>query len=554
MRAANDRPGRQDGPRSIGDVEGDDIELELANDSGAAADDSGVGVAADQGQPPGDGIATSELRWRLAAVAGFLSLFHLAFAAAKMAAPATGTASSSDAPTGALLLRAAVAGLVCVLLLSPLRLNRRSVRLVEGFLFGFEMLVLLVAQYLSAVDLIDRRDLVDAVAVQKNGVIRTIVLMICCGVFVPRAPAATARIVVTMAAGLILCHGFVLHHADTANLDMDDVANHQIVMANALFLIMGVMLSTLAAWALRGRSAYPDGGTRVGHYRLLRKLDEGGAGEVYLAEHEGLQRQCAVKLVRSDDPAAAARFDREVRAAAMLSHPNTVAIFDAGRTDDGIPYCAMEYLPGLCVADIVRSSGPMPASRAVYLGRQVCGALAEAHRLGLVHRDLSPSNVFVSVLGGRCDVAKVLDFGSVGGPAAGDGAGQAADGLIAGTPEYVAPEQAIAGRGVDGRADLYGLGTLLYFLVTGVPPFRRDATADVLRAHVSEPVTPPRELVADVPADLEKVILRCLAKRPEDRYADARAVADALGDCACATEWNEARAEAWWLEKASTRA
>lgn len=542
MRAANDHPGHQNDPHSRDDE--DDIDLESAPEDGVAA----------QERPEGDGLATSQLRWRLAAVAGFLTLFHLTFAVVKETGPASVLTASSDAPTWSLFLRAAVAGFACVLLLSPLRLSRRHVRLVEGVLFGFEMLALLAAQYLSVIDLIDRRDLIDAVALQKNGVIRTLVLMICYGVFVPRAPAATARVVVTMAAAMILCHGFVLHHADTANIDMDDVANHQIVMVNALFLIMGVALATLAAWVLRGRAADHDGADRVGPYRLLRKLDEGGAGEVYLAEHDSLKRLCALKLVRTSDRDAVARFDREVQAAAMLVHPNTVAIFDSGHTEEGLPYCVMEYLPGLSVADLVHESGPIPAPRAVFLGRQVCGALAEAHRLGLIHRDLSPSNVFVSVLGGRCDVAKVLDFGAVGGHAAAAEHDPAADGGIAGTPEYVAPEQAVAGRSIDARADIYGLGALLYFLVTGEPPFVRATPADVLRAHVSEPVKPPRERRADIPADVEAVILRCLAKRPEDRYADARAVADALGACASAAEWDDARAEGWWLEKATVAA
>lgn len=549
MRATNEQAGRVDHASSSDGGE-TDVELDVDGGDTAASDDGHGGMRSGRGRSPGDGIGTTDLRWRLAAVAGFLAVFHLAFALVKMTAPVSGIASS-DAPVWSLLLRAAVAGLICAVVASPMRMSRRQVRLVEGCLFGFEMLLLLAAQYLSAVDLIDRRDLVDAVAVQKNGVIRTLVLMICCGVFVPRAPAATARLVVTMAAALILCHGFVLHHADTANLEMDDVANHQIVMTNALFLIMGVGLATLAAWAVQGRAVAGHGADRVGPYRLLGKLADGGMGEVFLAEHEFLDRPCAVKFVRSDDPVAADRFDREVRAAAMLSHPNTVAIFDSGRTDDGVPYCAMEYLPGLCVADLVHGSGPMPAARAVYLGRQVCGALAEAHRLGLVHRDLSPSNVFVSVLGGRCDVAKVLDFGVVGGGAAGRDHDVVTDGAVAGTPEYAAPEQAVAGRPVDRRADIYGLGSLLYFMVTGTPPFRRDTPADVLRAHVTDPVTPPHERVAGIPADLEAVILRCLAKRPEDRFIDARAVADALRACSCAKEWDESHAEAWWQEKAS---
>ncbi|MFM1997299.1 MAG: Serine/threonine-protein kinase PknB [Planctomycetota bacterium] len=553
MRPANDRAAET--PTAVTGAS-DEVELELGADvaesTGSIA--AGWGTLADESPPPGEELATSQLRWRLALVAGFLTLFHLVFAVVKMTAPVAETPSSSDAPTWSLLLRAVVAGLTAALLLSPALLSRRQVRLVEGLLFGFEMLVLLAAQYLAAVDLIDRRDLVDAVAVGKNGVIRVLVLMLCSGVFVPRSPAATARIVVTMAAALILCHGMVLHHADTAHLDLDDVASHQIVMKNALFLIMGAALATLAVWTLRRRGAEPHEPDRVGAYRLLRRLDAGGSGEVYLAEHEVLKRPCAVKFARSGDFEAAARFDRETRAAARLSHPNVVAIFDAGRAEDGAPYCAMEYLPGLCAADIVLGSGPMPASRAVYLGRQVCGALAEAHRQGLVHRDLSPANIVVSVVGGRHDVAKVLDFGCVGGPSVGTSHAPVADGVVAGTPEYVAPEQAVAGAGLDARADIYGLGALLYFLVTGGPPFERPTPDEVLRAHVSEPVTPPRQREASVPADLEAVILRCLAKRPEDRFADARAVADALGACACAAEWDEARAANWWRQRATAQA
>jgi len=547
MSAVNDRPGGRVDPRSTAD---DDLDLDPAE---GGADAAAFGESADAGRRhlPWDGATISVVRSRLGIVAGFLAVFHLAFALIKITGPAAASGFTSDAPAWSLLLRSAIAGLAFAVLRSPLRLDRLRLRIVEWGLLGVEMLFVLATQYLSVIDLIDRRDLIDAVAIQKNGVIRTLVLMICFGVFVPRAPAVAARLVVTMAAAIILCHGFVLHHADKTNLDLDDVASHQIVMANALFLVAGVALATLAAWVLRARRVCQDGHARVGAYRLLRTLDKGGMAEVYLAEHESLGRPCALKMARPDDPEAAARFDREVRAAARLSHPNAVAIFDSGRAEDGTPYCVMEYLPGLCVADLVQDSGPMPASRAVYLGRQVCGALAEAHRLGLVHRDLSPANVFVSVLGGRCDVAKVLDFGVVGGPAAGWAHDTAADGSVAGTPEYVAPEQAVAGRVVDARADIYGLGALLYFMVTGGPPFTRGAPADVLRAHLSEPVPSPRERAPGLPVDLEAVILRCLAKRPEERYSDARSVGDALAECSCAAEWNEARAEAWWLEKAS---
>jgi hypothetical protein len=282
MPAAHDRPGHQEAPPPPDDD--GVIDVDLAADDGLVVDDAATGG-------PADGMATATLRSRLAVVAGFLALFHLAFAVIKITGPAAGTGFTSDASASSLLLRSAAAAFVFALVRSKLPLGRRQLRLVEGALFGFEMLLILATQYLSVIDLIDRRDLIDAVAIQKNGVIRTLMLMICSGVFLPRAPAVTARIVVTMAAAIILCHGVVLHHADTIDLDMNHVASHQIVMANALFLLAGVGLATLAAWVLRGRDGGGAGAGRAGAYRLVRKLDAGGAGEVYLAEHDTLRRR-----------------------------------------------------------------------------------------------------------------------------------------------------------------------------------------------------------------------------------------------------------------------
>lgn len=509
-------------------------------------------VVVDLGAGPDElGPTMNRHRSRLAVVAAFLALFHLVFVVAKLFGPTSGPAASSDAPIWSLVLRSAVAALTFALLRSRLPLSRHQVRFAEGVLFGFEMLVLLTAQYLSTVDLIDRRDLVDAVAVQKNGVIRALFLMICYGVVIPRTPAEAARGTMTIAAALILCHGMVLHHADTLHLVRDDLANHQIVMANALFLIMGGAIATLAAWLLRGRRDSDDGPGRIGPYRLLRKLAAGGTGDVYLAEHDVLERPCALKLLRHEGTETADRFEREMRAAASLSHPNLIAIFDGGHTADGTPFFTMEYFPGLSVADLVRDGGPLPAARAVYLGRQVCAALAELDRAGFIHRDLSPANVFVSCLTGAGDVAKLLDFGSVGGPAAAADRAPAADGGIAGTPEYVAPEQAVAGAPIDGRADLYALGALLHFMVTGAPPFPRATAADALRAHIEAPLPSLSDRGADVPADVEAVIRRCLAKRPLDRYPDAHAVATALATCACAGGWDASRAEAWWRSQSA---
>ncbi len=527
------------------DTESDDGIVDLDLSPEGTADTSAAAVDPTR-TAAGEDFVASSFRSRLSAVVGFLAVFQLLFAVIKLTGPSSAVVSASDVPAWSLLVRFVVDSLLFALLRSPIHLTRRHLLWIEGFVFVYEMMFMLLMQYMSAVDLIDRGDLVDAVAVQKNGVLRVTLLMICYGIFMPRRPATTAKVVTTMATSLMLCHGIVLHHAETLHLDRDDLANHQIVMANALFLIMGAALATLAAWWLRGAGADGDGDAAIGPYRLLRKLDEGSRGAVYLAEHEFLKRPCALKLARPGGPDVAARFDREVQAAARISHPNLVTIFDSGRTDDGTMFCAMEYLPGLCVADIVRDSGPMPAARAVYLGRQICAALAEIHRLGFVHRDLNPANVLVSSLAGQGDVAKVLDLGSVGGDAAGT---DHDPGAIAGTPEYVAPEQAVAGRRIDGRADVYGLGALLHFMVTGAPPFQHDTPTDVLRAHVSEAVRPPRERAADLPHDLEAVILRCLAKRPQDRYADCRAVAEALSACVCATAWDGDRADRWWQDR-----
>jgi serine/threonine-protein kinase len=237
----------------------------------------------------------------------------------------------------------------------------------------------------------------------------------------------------------------------------------------------------------------------------------------------------------------------------MLSHPSTIEIFDYGHTEDGTFYYVMEYLPGLTVSDLVRKSGPLPPGRAVFLMRQVCGALAEAHRLGLVHRDLKPANILVAILGGKCDVAKVLDFGLVKLTADPNAPQLTADYTVSGTPQYMSPEQATAVKEVDGRTDLYSLGAILYFMLTGRPPFEGTSPTELMIAHARDPVVPPSEHRADLPSDLEAVIMRCLAKKPDERYPDARALGAALAGCACASDWNDDKADQWWVDQARSQ-
>jgi serine/threonine-protein kinase len=290
---------------------------------------------------------------------------------------------------------------------------------------------------------------------------------------------------------------------------------------------------------------------QLGQYRLRRRIGGGGMGEVYLAEHQLLKRPCAVKLIRPDrvtDPRALARFEREVRLTATLSHPNTVQVYDYGRTEDGTYYYVMELLEGLSLAELVDRHGPLPSGRAVYLLRQVCQALREAHAAGLIHRDIKPSNIFAARYGGMDDVAKLLDFGLVLPAASASVAPLSEDGQILGTPLFMSPEQAIGGRPLDERSDIYSLGAVAYYLLTGRPPFDRGGGLGAMIAHVHDPVPPPSLFQAGIPEDLERVVLRCLAKDPADRFPDAASLERALGECACSGDWDQERASRWLAE------
>jgi serine/threonine-protein kinase len=207
----------------------------------------------------------------------------------------------------------------------------------------------------------------------------------------------------------------------------------------------------------------------------------------------------------------------------------------------------MEYLRGLSLAELVERSGPLPPARVVYLLRQVCGALGEAHAAGLIHRDLKPSNIFAARRGGVDDVAKLLDFGLVR-PAAGRAAHLSGEGQIIGTPQFMSPEQAAGGRELDERSDIYSLGAVAYYLLTGRPPFEGGSGIEVLIAHARDPVVPPSRARADVPEDLERVVLRCLAKDPAERFPDAEGLERALGQCAGAGDWHRERAARWWRD------
>jgi len=328
-----------------------------------------------------------------------------------------------------------------------------------------------------------------------------------------------------------------------------DFLQHLLVMAVAgVAAVFGTQLiNTLRCEAFEAK--------QLGQYRLVSPLGAGGMGEVFLAEHCMLKRPCAIKLIhpeRAGDSQVLARFEREVRMTARLSHWNIVEVFDYGRTEDGTFYYVMEYLPGLSLEELLQRHGPLPAERVVHLLRQTCQGLREAHSMGLIHRDIKPGNVFAAQLGGLYDVVKLLDFGLVKQVVEAPSARLTQDGAISGTPLFMSPEQAGGVANVDARSDIYSLGAVAYMLLSGRPPFERRSALEVLIAHARDEVTPPSQFRADVPADLEAIILRCLAKQPEDRYQDTDSLEQALARCAAADQWTQSRAARWWQEVGDT--
>jgi serine/threonine-protein kinase len=291
---------------------------------------------------------------------------------------------------------------------------------------------------------------------------------------------------------------------------------------------------------------------QLGQYRLTQRIGAGGMGEVYLAEHQMLKRPCVVKLIRPDKNKNAkvlARFQREVRATAKLSHWNTVEIFDYGCADDGTFYYVMEFLPGMNLGELVHRFGPLPPDRVVFLLRQACDALGEAHAAGLVHRDIKPGNIFAAQRGGFYDVVKILDFGLVKPIMDDEPLDLTVEGSITGSPLYMSPEQATGDSTPDPRSDIYSLGAVAYFLLTGRAPFNGDKPLKVLLAHVNDAVTPPSVYQPDIPADLEQIVLRCLAKSPANRFPDTTSLAEALDACQCSDGWSHALAARWWQHR-----
>ncbi len=319
-----------------------------------------------------------------------------------------------------------------------------------------------------------------------------------------------------------------------------------------VWCLFAVLLSAAIARVIYGLRLKVSEARRLGQYTLVEKIGEGGMGAVYRANHALLRRPTAIKLLPPERAGQMdlARFEREVQMTSLLASPNTVSIYDYGRTPDGIFYYAMEYLDGVDLDDLVRRDGPMPPARAAHVLGQVCRALEEAHGVGLIHRDIKPANILLCDRGGTPDLAKVVDFGLVKNVQAPAGGGVTVENVVLGTPHYIAPEAIVSPDRIDARSDLYAVGAVGYFLLTGKVVFEGPTAMSVFTQHLREkPVAPSVRVGCPIPARLEALILAALSKEPEDRPESARAFREALAACDDVPAWKESEAAAWWRER-----
>ncbi len=320
-----------------------------------------------------------------------------------------------------------------------------------------------------------------------------------------------------------------------------------------------VLFAQLGARMLHRLGREAERGRRMGSYALLEPLGSGGMGEVWRAEHAMLSRPAAVKLIkpaRRGDATTAeetlARFEREAQATATLRSPHTVEVYDYGRADDGSFFYVMELLEGIDLERLVEAHGPLPPGRVVFLLQQACHSLAEAHGRGLVHRDVKPANLLVCRYGDDDDFIKVLDFGLVREERAPKDEGLTQDDRIVGTPAYLAPE-AIAGTGLDARADLYALGCVAYWLLRGRRVFEGPSAMAVAAKHLElRPETPSAAAGVALPPDLEALVMTCLEKDPQARPAGADVLAEALAACEVPA-WTRDDARHWWERQSLER-
>jgi len=330
---------------------------------------------------------------------------------------------------------------------------------------------------------------------------------------------------------------------------LDSGAYPWLPATTAMIWGFGVITCTVISWVIYGLRAEVREARRLGQYVLEKKLGEGGMGEVYRARHGMMRRPSAIKLLRVDRTGEVnlRRFEREVQLTARLTHPNTITIFDYGRTHDGVFYYAMELLDGATLQRIVAVDGAQPASRVVRILGMVCGALTEAHAIGLIHRDIKPANIMLCTQGGERDVVKLLDFGLVKEFEVDRDVSLTGASAVVGTPQYMAPESILAPDSVDARADIYALGAVAYYLLAGDDVFNGKSVVEICSQHLHQVPEPLSAQGIAIPAELEAIVLACLEKDPARRPQTAADLRRRVEGCPV-EPWDSESARTWWSE------
>jgi hypothetical protein len=360
---------------------------------------------------------------------------------------------------------------------------------------------------------------------------------------VPSEPRRTAWISAASVAAIPVVTFWIFRANPPGDLAPGAVVT-QAVLWSTFIVVLATLISNITFHLRRSVAR----ARRLGQYNLLEKIGEGGMGVVYRAEHEMLRRPTAIKLLSPHNAGERSlrRFEREAQLTARLTNPHTVSVYDFGRTPEGAFYYVMEFLDGIDLERLVREAGPVPPGRAVHVLKQVCEALAEAHGVGLIHRDIKPANILLSEVGGISDFAKVVDFGLVKDVSGADDPRLTRDDVFAGTPQYLAPETIESGMSSDPRSDLYALGAVAYYLLTGTPVFE-GRLVEVIQSHLQRAPDPPSaRLGRTVPPKLERVVLDCLEKDPARRPESAQILSDRLDACDDVEPWLPDQAQRWW--------
>ncbi len=377
------------------------------------------------------------------------------------------------------------------------------------------------------------------------------------GLFIPNTWKRTFVVVLSLAMFPIMSFAFIYSHYE--------IVRHTETWSLTLFFVFfGMVISVYGSHIMHTLRQEAKKAREIGQYRLKEKIGSGGMGEVWKAQHRMLVRPAAIKLIRQeviqkeDDSAQTAlrRFEREAKATSRLQCPHTIQIYDFGQTQDNSFYYVMEYLEGLDLDTLVAKFGPISPARTVHLLKQVCLSLAEAHFRGMVHRDIKPANIYTCQMGLQYDFVKVLDFGLVKQRSWKEEENGKPElkltkmGVVTGTPAFIAPEMILQNNEIDRRADIYALGCVAYWLLTGLFVFAKESAMATLLAHLNDEPIPPSEVAGqEIPPALDEIVMSCLSKKPQDRPSSAMDVYRSFCSCSLGEDiWNEESAARWWVK------